>query len=273
MQMRGDGPDGGQYLRIKEGTSAFSEGLAAKLKPDTIRIQSPVSSIEPHRSGLVTVTTGESSPKTYQARKVIVSIPTPLYKHVKFSPALPSLKTAVVDRTKYGFYTKYNISFHEAFWARNGFCGLAQSFNGPASVFRDTSTAISPAMTCFLGGSFGRKWAMQDEEGKKSSILKQISNIFADSQDISHLVVETFESPWMSEEFSGWGCPCAHLPPGILADGWDAMCAPAGNIHFVGTELSKVWRGYMEGAVRSGEEGAQKVMAELKQLDLPHSKL
>jgi monoamine oxidase len=273
MQMRGDGPDGGQYLRIKEGTTAISDGLAAKLKTSSVRLNSPVSSIEQHRSGLVTVTTKESSPKSYQTRKVIVSIPTPLYKHIKFSPPLPSSKAAVVDRTKYGFYTKYNISFREAFWVRKGMCGLAQSFNGPVSVFRDTSTADSPAMTCFLGGSFGRKWAMQDEEGKKCSVLKQISNIFADGQDLSELVVETFESPWMSEEFSGWGCPCTHLPPGILDGGWGAMCAPAGNVHFVGTELSRVWRGYMEGAVRSGEEGAQKVMAELKLLEPPHSKL
>ena len=274
MNMRSDGKGGGQYLRIQEGTSAFSEGLARKLRSSSVKLNSPVAEISQHLNETVSVTTKGSSPQTYLARKVIVSIPTPLYKTVKFSPPLPASKIAVVNRTKYGFYTKYIITFNKAFWTDNQLCGLAQSFIGPVSVFRDTSLGDEkPAMTCFIGGSFGRKWAAQDAEGKKTSILKQISQMFADGQDINHFVVEVVESPWMDEEFSGWGCPCASLPPGVLANGWDALCAPFGDLHFVGTEFSKVWRGYMEGAARSGKSGALQAIADLKAENLQSAKL
>ncbi|KIW71292.1 hypothetical protein PV04_03475 [Phialophora macrospora] len=274
MTMRSDAKGGGQYLRIREGTSAFAEGLVKKLNAGSVKLSSPVAKVHQEPDGTVSVSTRGSAPQTYLARKVIVSVPTPVYKTINFAPPLPASKSAVVNRTRYGFYTKYIVSFSEAFWTEKKLCGLAQSFVGPVSVFRDTSLGHEqPAMTCFIGGSFGRKWAAQDAEGKKASVLQQISDVFADGQDISGLVVEAVESPWMEEEFSGWGCPCANLPPGVLADGWSALCAPFGNVIFAGTELSMVWRGYMEGAVRSGESGALQAIADLKAGNQQTSKL
>ncbi|OCT55006.1 flavin-containing amine oxidase [Cladophialophora carrionii] len=262
--MRSDGKGGGQYLRIREGTSAFAEGLVKTLNAGSVKLSSAVAEVHQRSDGTVSIATRGPTPQTYVARRVIVSVPTPVYKTIKFTPALPAAKGAIVNRTRYGFYTKYIVNFREAFWTEDNLCGLAQSFVGPVSVFRDTSLGPDqPAMTCFLGGSFGRKWAAQDAEGKKASVLQQIGDVFAAGRDISGLVVDAVESPWMEEEFSGWGCPCANLPPGLLAHGWDALCAPFGHVFFVGTELSKVWRGYMEGAVRSGESGALQAIADL----------
>lgn len=55
------------------------------------------------------------------------------------------------------------------------------------------------------------------------------------------------------------------IPPGLVSSveasaGW----SPTGNIHFVGTETSSVFKGYMEGAVRSGDRGAQEVIDAFK---------
>jgi monoamine oxidase len=38
---------------------------------------------------------------------------------------------------------------------------------------------------------------------------------------------------------------------------------PIGRIHWVGTETSTYWNGYMDGAVRSSERAAQEVLAAL----------
>ncbi|KAL2414782.1 Amine oxidase [flavin-containing] B [Exophiala dermatitidis] len=267
MTVRADGKHGGQYLRIRQGVGAFADGIAQRLPSGSIRLNSPVTSISQNRSdGSVSVTMKGSSAQTYHARKVIITVPTPVYKTIQFDPPLPDAKTAVVNRTRYGFYTKYLVTFSKPFWVDNGLCGLAQSFTGPASVFRDTSLGDDGiyTLTCFLGGQFGRKWAALDAEARKSSILKQISDVFNNGQDVTPLFVEAFESSWMHEEYSGWGCPCSSMPPGVLADGWEALCAPVGNFHFAGTELSTVWRGYMEGAARTGEREAQAIISELK---------
>ncbi|KAK5458164.1 hypothetical protein LTS15_004243 [Exophiala xenobiotica] len=265
MTMRSDCKDGGQYLRIREGTQAFCTGMAAKLKQGCLKLNSPVVGITQKPDGSVSVSTKAPGSQTYQARKVIISIPTPVFKTIAFSPPLPAAKAAVVNHTRYGFYTKYIISFTKPFWVDKGSCGLAQSFIGPVSVFRDTSIGDDNyCLTCFIGGKFGRKWAAQDAEVKKASVLKQIGDIFADDRDITPFFKEVYESPWMNEEYSGYGCPCPSMPPGVLGEGWDALCAPVGNLHFVGTEFSKVWRGYMEGAVRTGESGAMTVIQELQ---------
>ena len=40
-----------------------------------------------------------------------------------------------------------------------------------------------------------------------------------------------------------------------------ALTEPVGRLHWAGAECSSVWNGYMEGAVRSGEQTADDVVA------------
>jgi monoamine oxidase len=44
---------------------------------------------------------------------------------------------------------------------------------------------------------------------------------------------------------------------------------PVGNLHFAGTETAGDWKGYMEGAVRSGERAAKEVIDGLSGTLLP----
>jgi monoamine oxidase len=39
---------------------------------------------------------------------------------------------------------------------------------------------------------------------------------------------------------------------------------PAGLIHWAGTETAVIWNRYMDGAIRSGEDAAGAVLAELR---------
>lgn len=70
---------------------------------------------------------------------------------------------------------------------------------------------------------------------------------------------------WVNDEWAGWGCPCASLPPGVLDNlGGDALREPCGDLHFAGTETAGEWKGYMEGAIRSGERVAAEVAKDLQ---------
>lgn len=73
---------------------------------------------------------------------------------------------------------------------------------------------------------------------------------------------------WTAEEFSGFGCPCPALPPGVLSAAGDVLCESFRNVHFAGTETSIEWKGILEGAVRSGERGASEVQDQLKALSM-----
>ncbi|KUI61604.1 Amine oxidase [flavin-containing] [Cytospora mali] len=53
--------------------------------------------------------------------------------------------------------------------------------------------------------------------------------------------------------------------PSVLDTVGGILREPVGDIHFVGTETAGEWKGYMEGAVRSGERGAGEVFSILKE--------
>lgn len=75
--------------------------------------------------------------------------------------------------------------------------------------------------------------------------------------------VNIIEQEWIKHEWF-LGAPSPVMAPGVLtSEAGRALCEPFVNVHFVGTETSDVWEGYMEGAVRSGERGAAEVIAKL----------
>jgi monoamine oxidase len=71
-----------------------------------------------------------------------------------------------------------------------------------------------------------------------------------------------FDQVWDREVFTG-GCPVGVLPPGVMSEYGKALRAPAGRIHWAGTETATVWTGYMDGAVQSGQRAAAEVLAGL----------
>ena len=58
------------------------------------------------------------------------------------------------------------------------------------------------------------------------------------------------------------------MGPGGLTAFENVLRAPSGCVHFVGTETAYEWKGYMEGAVRSGERGAQEVLLSMNKAKL-----
>ncbi|KIM93665.1 hypothetical protein OIDMADRAFT_61307 [Oidiodendron maius Zn] len=261
---------GGQYIRVKEGVSSFGERMLQRLVPGTLKLESPVKTIkEISELGLTQVTiTAAGGAQSFLAKRVIISIPSPVYRTITFSPPLSPKKRAYVNATRYSSYTKYLIMFKTPFWREKGYCGLAQSFVGPVSVFRDTSADDAEdqqyCLTCFICGSFARSWSALSSSEKRSAVLKQVSVIFAGGRDITVWFEEALESPWMDEEYSGWGCPMPILPPGVLSRCWDAFTATEGALHFIGNETATIWRGYMDGAIRTAERGSAEVIAALK---------
>ncbi|KAL4878163.1 hypothetical protein BJY04DRAFT_229905 [Aspergillus karnatakaensis] len=266
LQMRSDRKDGGQYLRIRGGTQTFAKGLASSLQPGVLRLDSPVQTIVQEDDGRTVKVI--SNGIVYSARKVISTMPGPALKNISFHPPLPPVKRAWTESLYYGYYTKAMMEFKNAFWVDRGFCGLAQSFIGPAGVVRDSSVPQDKqyVLTCFMGGDPGRNWAALSTPEREKALLKQLSKLYGISpESLEEQFIRMTAYEWVHDEFAGLGCPCTSLPPGVLDSlGGDALRAPTGNLHFAGTETAGEWKGYMEGAVRSGERAASEVVKDLK---------
>ncbi|KAF4460104.1 hypothetical protein FALBO_13132 [Fusarium albosuccineum] len=244
VNLRFDGPGGAQRLRLKEGTRAVSIGMAKLLPAGSIKLSSPVASVVQNEPRLYSVTTAHGH--IIKARKVIVSVPTPAYKNISFDPPLPLQKQVYSDTARYGCYVKYIAMFKTPFWRRVGACGLAQSFRGPINHCRDTSVDEQDnyALTCFIVSRPGRTWLTL---GDKEQFVGSLT------------------SEWQQDAWAGWGCPFVANPPGALVHSEDRALSKQkfGGLYFVGTEFTDEWRGYMDGALRSGARGAAQALKDL----------
>ncbi|KAJ5082327.1 hypothetical protein N7532_011370 [Penicillium argentinense] len=263
LNMRSDRKDGGQYLRVRGGTQTLSKGLASSLPEGVLHLDSPVQSIVQEQDRSIKVQAGGI---VYSAAKVITTVPGPALKNISFYPPLPPAKRAWTESLYYGYYTKAMMEFKSPFWVERGFCGLANSFIGPAGVIRDSCIPQDNkyVLTCFMGGESGRAWATLSTPGREKALLKQISKLYGVA-NVEEQFLRMTAHEWVHDEYAGLGCPCTTLPPGILDTlGGDGLRSPVGNLHFAGTETAGEWKGYMEGAVRSGERAAAEVVKDLQ---------
>lgn len=267
VNLRYDGKHGPQHLRLQEGTQAIPTGMAKLLPHGTIRLNNPVSSISRRTPREYVVTTVHG--RQYQARKIIISIPGPAYKTIAFEPALPSQMESYTASIRFGCYVKFICLFKTPFWREKGFCGLSQSFKGPLNHTRDTSidSQGNYALTCFVTSAPARGWLRLSDKDRKEVVLRQLGSLFTVGYDkVKEELLGTITSDWHQDQWAGWGCPFACLPPGASGSGHDEELGNPrfGGITVVGTEFTTEWRGYMEGAVRSGKRGASLVLSDLQ---------
>jgi len=111
----------------------------------------------------------------------------------------------------------------------------------------------------FMEASDGRSAARLTVEERRAAAISCFVRYFGPG---AGRPIEYIERDWMAEEFSR-GCYGAHFTPGVWSDFGPALTEPVGRIHWAGAECSPVWNGYMEGAVRSGEQTAEDVLAAL----------
>jgi len=187
-----------------------------------------------------------------------------MYGEITFDPPLPPEKIALATSTRLGDYCKVIAVYDIPWWRDHGLTGMSQSVNGPFAVTRDTSVEADGhfSLTCFVVGRPARDWMIKPAEERRDAVLHQISRLFDPFAKVRE-PIEVVEQIWQDEQWSQ-GCPCPVMSPGTMTEYEAVLRAPVDRIHFVGTETGYEWKGYMEGAVRSGERGAEEVISALE---------
>jgi monoamine oxidase len=243
----------------------MSKKIVKSLPQDAVQLNTPVVSIDDNGSTVTVIT----SKRTFTAKHVIVSIPSVLYKTILFSPPLSPTKEKIVNGTVHGHLSKVFLAYKEPWWRKYGCCGLTQSLTGLVGVTRDTSNDAVGQYTLlgFIAGDAGRSWSQLSPEARRAKVEEHFQSLFAGIADEIPSPIGYLEQMWWDEPFSQ-GCPCPAMPPGLITetrvDATKVLRQNHGRVHFAGTEMADVWRGYMEGAVRSGEAAAREVLPELR---------
>ncbi|KAJ6445382.1 Amidase [Purpureocillium lavendulum] len=256
LQMRSDQKNGGQYLRLAKGTQKIAIGLANLLRPDTITLSSPVRVVEQAASAIQV----HSTRRTYTCKRVIVSVPTPLYKEITFHPALPADKLELSRLNRHGYTNKVMVRYSSPWWRGYGLCGMLQSFAGPVTVTRDSSVDELGqfSLTCFCVGDWGRQLSKLSQAERFAAVVEHVTKTLGSAGSVPQPIgIEEHE--WQWDQWSQ-GCPCPAAPPRVMTRLEPALRASHGKIHFVGTETAYEWKGYMDGALRSGARGGREVI-------------
>ncbi|GJC84745.1 amine oxidase [flavin-containing] B [Colletotrichum liriopes] len=275
-----DCKDGGQYLRNRQGkflrldlrglnfglslpglvgNQAFSIRLAESLIRGSVKLSSPVKKINQSDSICKVETV---SGKVYTCKKVLLSVPSTLYPMIDFQPTLPHNKK-VLSESKLGYYAKTILVYKEPWWRHAGLSGSISTADGPIVFSRDTCVPDDRqySITCFHVGEPGRQWSKLPPQERQKEVLSQFNAVFSTVVDNPPEPINIIEKEWTKDEWA-MGAPSPVMVQGVMTNGaGKAIREPFGNIHFIGTETSLVWKGYMEGAVLSGIRGAKEVIA------------
>jgi monoamine oxidase len=256
--------DGAQRDRVDGGSVLVSERLAAELDASAggvgavVTLDAAVRGIRVARDEVV-VSTRDG--RSFEAARVVVTIPPTLAGRIEYEPALPSWRDQLTQRVPMGSVIKLYAVYETPFWRALGLNGQVGSDTGPVKVTFDNSPPGygKGIMLGFLEGSDAREWSRRSPVERRDAFVECLVGYFG--EDARH-PIEYLEQDWTAEEFSR-GCYGAHFAPGVWTAYGTALREPVGPIHWAGTEYSPVWNGYMEGAVRSGEAAAAEVLAAL----------
>ncbi|KAF9878275.1 flavin-containing amine [Colletotrichum karsti] len=257
--IRADDKTGGNYQRLHKGTQQIANGIADLIGRGNIHLSAPVASVENAQTHVTVVTTNGQK---FVGRKAIISIPSTMMRDINITPNLPLRVREVNDSSRLGHYNKAILCYDKPWWRDLGYNGFFMSYEGPVTLGRDTSVDEVGffSLTCFVNGKFGEDWSKLYPHERRAVVIKQVAKIFNVSPDSEAFrPIEVFDQIWKHEQYSkGALAPIQEI--GHYTEYADVYGKPVGNLHFVGTEYSNEWKGYMEGALCSGEQGAKEVI-------------
>jgi monoamine oxidase len=252
-----DTEGGAQQDRFVGGSQQVPLRLAGELGGETVRLSAPVRRIE-HGGDGVTVHADDS---VARARRAIVAVAPTLAGRIDYDPPLPGYRDQLTQRMPLGTVAKCMALYDEPFWREEGLSGQGLSDTGPVKLTFDNSPPDgSPGVLVgFLEGRRARELGRLPAEARRAAVIDCFTRLYGPRAARPGDYVERL---WAEEEWSR-GCYGCHLPTGAWTAYGPALREPIGPLHWAGAEYATVWNGYMDGAVRSGEQVAREVLDRL----------
>ena len=247
---------GAQQDRVAGGTQAIALAAAAALDTPPL-LSAPVSAID-WTADRVTVTAGG---RAVTGRRAVLALAPHLLARVGFEPGLPALRHQLHQRMPPGTVIKCYAVYPTPFWREAGLTGQVTSPRGPVKVTFDCSPpGGSPGVLLgFLEGRQARELGALDPAARQAAVLDCFTRFLG--PPAAH-PTGYLDRAWATDPYAG-GCYAGYFGPGGWTEYGPVLRPPVGPLHFAGTETASRWMGYLDGAVRSGEDAAVAVSSAL----------
>jgi monoamine oxidase len=156
-----------------------------------------------------------------------------------------------------GAVVKCHAVYDVPFWRADGLSGTAVSDRGPARVVYDNSPpGDGPGvLLAFLEGRHAR---LVPPDQRREVVLAGLARLFGPRAARPE---QWLEQDWAADPWARGGYGGA-LTPGTWTQLGPALRDPVGRVVWAGSETATRWNGYMDGAVRSGADAAEQVVAQ-----------
>jgi monoamine oxidase len=247
---------GAQQQRFVGGSQQLSLRMAERLGRRVL-LKQAVRRIDQTAKGVVVRTDG----LTVNAKRVIYAGPPSLAAQIRFEPGLPAPRAQLHQRVPQGNVIKAQAVYDKPFWRDAGLSGFFVFDNGPVRVGWDNSPpdGSKGVLLTFFEGSEARRFGQRPEADRRKAVLDAFAFAFGEH---ARTPTRYVDKVWADEVWTR-GCYVGFTPPGVLTDFGEALTAPCGRIHWAGADTANYWRGYMDGAVRSGDRAAKEVLTAL----------
>ena len=215
----------------------------------------------------------ESRILTVSAKRAIVATAPSLNALIEFEPGLPGPRAQLAQRYPQGSVTTFAAIYKKPFWRDDGLSGRALGLD-PFFTIVDNSPpdGSSGRLVATAQAGAQRRYMRLPAKERERLFFDNLVTAFGEQARHPLMTLErnwdgavTADARWVDTSVAGaWtrGCP-GFLPPGVLTTFGPATLEPFRNVHWTSTEHSTSFNTWLEGAVRSGEAVAKRVLAEL----------
>jgi len=247
-----------QSFTIEGGNDRLPLGLAQTPElRGRIVYDVPVVRVEEASDGLRVVTSTDGTVRTWDAQRVICTIPFSVLRGIELKVPLSAEKRAAITGLRYTSVTREYVQTRSRIWEKAGVPGTVVTDLPIMYINDQTITQPGPfgILEAVTAGPRARWWTAMEASQRHTRTVAEMEKVFP---GIAKDVVAGASKCWDDDEWSR-GDYCA-FEPGEMRRFLPTLPKPEGRLHFAGEHTSAL-PGWMQGAFESGHRVAAEVHA------------
>lgn len=239
--------------RVEGGLASVPLALARRLG-DRVRLGQDVTAID-HDADGATVVVGQ---ERIRARRVVLAVPPPLVRRIRFTPELPAEHRHAREQQSFGLVIKVQVEYPSPFWRERGLSGTGFGpYQLVHEVYDNTPEGYATGhLVGFVSDEAADRIGSLPEAERREQVLASLAAYFgAEALEPATYV----ESDWQHQELTGGAYGTSFGVGGLTRYG-RVLREPVGPIEFGTSDVSGLGFQHVDGAVRVGTELAQRIL-------------
>jgi monoamine oxidase len=237
------------YARVDGGNKRLIEALAERVGVDAVKLSHEVTEIEQSDVG---VTVRCSNGTVWEGSHVVCAIPAPAVSALRWAPDLPESQKHAYATLNYCRIIKVSVLFSNRFW-KDDFEMATDTLADFIYHSTQKQSGDQGVLTSYAVGDRAYVLSHQSDEEKIKTICAALEPAFGNVLPFAMSVTSYY---WGDDPYTTGAYALFEKDP---LETQEILRAPHGRVFFAGEHTADL-RGFMEGAIQSGEAAAAKLL-------------